>query len=64
MFVAELEPDKNQLQIKWGLNVYIAESGFETCFCWDCWDPAPQVLGSDNKNKSRIKMLRPFGKIL
>ena len=28
-----------------GLNFFITESGFDTCFGWDLWDPAPKVLG-------------------
>ena len=29
----------------------VTESGFETCFGWDRWDPAPKVLGSDAKTR-------------
>ena len=39
------------------LNLFITECGFEACFSWDRWDPAPKVLGSDSKNTSRIQML-------
>ena len=32
------------------------ESGFETCFGWDRWDPAPKVLGSYTPKTSTLSL--------
>ena len=37
-----------------GLYFFCAESGFETCFGWDRWDPAPKVLGSSTPKTSAL----------
>ena len=58
--VAVVVSPEKQAYIKRRSNFFVTDSGFETCFGWERWDPAPRVLGSDSEHISNPEIAGPI----